>query len=221
MSKNKVFYWNVFVPVTSMNRLEGDFYKKLYEYRYFCTQSEKNKVANFRSTPAFTKMLDSLNLSYEKIKNLAGVEKNDLGEYDYPKVSYKVRKITQNNKSSTVLYCCIADTTMNREFTEDDILSFAPLYAPGTLKSVQAKDNIVDVVLLECFVGQILNYFKSNYSNIMDFSDVKSCTKVIQWLDKFPINSISEINFNSLASKILIESFIQTTNEMIEVKKEA
>lgn len=221
MNKKDVFYWNIYVPVTSMNKLEGEFYKKLYEYRYFCTKSDKNNVKNYRDTPSFTKMLNELNLAYEKIKNLAGVSKNELGEYDYPRVSYKVKKITQNTKTYNVLYCCIADTTMNREIKVDDLLLMVPLYVPGILRSVKNTTSVVDTVYSECLIGQIMNYFKSNYTKISDIADVNLCTKTIQWFDKFPINSISEINFNSIISLIEIEACIQTTVELIENYKEA
>lgn len=217
----KQFYWNIYIPVNSMTKLEADFYRKLYQYRYYCMNSQRNNITNYRNTSVCINMLNELNLAYEKIKNLAGVEKNELGEYDYPSVSYKVKKITQNNQSTNVLYCCIADTTMNKKLNEQDILAFVPLYIAGTIRSTPSSTEVTDVVYIEGLVNNIQKYFIKYYDNMGDTSDIELCKEIIQWMDKFPINSISEINFNSLIGQKSIESYINTIKEVIENFKEA
>ena len=215
------FYWNIYIPVNSMTKLEADFYKKLYQYRYYCMNSKKNNIKDFRNSKTCNALLNDLNLAYEKIKNLAGIEKNDLGEYDYPNVSYKVKKFMNNNQSINVLYCCIADTTMNRKLNIDDILSIVPLYIPGTIRSVPSTKTVTDIVYVEGLLHNIQKYFIKYYESMTDISDMKLCTDLIKWMDKFPTNSISEVNFNSLIGKESIESCIKTIKETIETIKEA
>lgn len=215
------FFWNIYIPVNSMTKLEGDFYRKLHQYRYYCMNAQKKNIKDFRSTTECINLLNALNLAYEKIKNLAGVEKNELGEYDYPNVSYKVKNIVYKNTSSNVLYCCIADTTMNRMLDIDDILEIIPLYIPGTLRSVPSTKSVVDTVYLECLVNNIQKYFIKYYDSIAEMSNIKLCTDIIQWMDKFPANSISEVNFNSIVAQECIETCIKNIKEEIEKNKEA
>lgn len=183
--------------------------------------SQKNNIKGYRDTNTCITLLNELNLAYEKIKNLAGVEKNQFGEYDYPNVAYKVKKIIQNNQSTSVLYCCVADTTMNKKLNIEDILAVVPLYIPGTIRSVPSNTAITDIVYIEGLLNDIQKYVIKYYDSMGEISDIKLCTELIQWMDKFPANSISEVNFNSLVGKDSIESCISTIKEVIENYKEA
>lgn len=214
------FLWNVYVDVRSMNRLDADFYKKYYQYRYFCKSRENAGDENYRKSPQFIKMLDELNFSFEKISNCAGKEKNLNGEYDYPQVAYKSRIVTKEGKKVKVLYACVADTTANKKIPLHDIFEFLPLFSVGTMKVTNSEKSIIDCVTIESTILEVVECFKKYLPKMGEFCNVEKCSKLVSSLCVFPGDAISEINFNSLISKEEIDTCVNGFMEMVKAKEE-
>lgn len=214
------FFWNIYVDLKSMNRLDADFYKKYYQYRYFCRSRENAGDKSYRKSPQFIKMLDELNYSFEKISNCAGKEKDSNGEYDYPHVAYKSRIITKEGKKVKAIYACIADTTANKKIPITDIFDFLPLFSVGTMKVTNSEEDKIDCVTVESTVLEVVECFKKYLPVMGEFCNVDTCSKLVSSLCVFPGDSISEINFNSLISKSEIDTCVNGFMEMVKTKEE-
>ena len=215
------FYWNVYINLESMHRLDADFYRKYYRYKRACLLGNKSGDTNYRTSPQFINILKELNLSYEKIVNCSEIELKENGEYDYPAVAYKRREINKNGKKIVSLYACVANTNTNKKIPIGKIFDFMPLYTSGEVSESKSPKGGIPSTKIESTVGDLLNAFKLYLPVMGDFCYVETCSKLITSLCDFPINSITEVNFNSLIDKEEISLYINEFLENINFKKEA
>ena len=220
MNNNDYIYWNIYISVESMTKLERDFYVKLYNYRFFCREKEQANNLSYRDTLEYKKILNSLNFAYEKAFDLRGADKNEFGEYEYPKVAYKAKRVNVNGTSKTILYACVADTETNRKFPIEEVIPCLYLYSLGTVRNIKASNSEFECVLIESTVSSIISLFKQHHKELGRFCALQSCIDIVQWLDKYPLNSISELNLNSLVSRTEVDSCLKDFNDII-INKEA
>lgn len=220
-NNNEVFYWNVYIPMKSLDKLEFEFYRNLYNYRLYC-RNMKSKNSEYKSNPKYKELQNILNSSYEKIKNLAGVEKNADGEYDYPNAAYKKRVIKNSEgKDEVVFFLCVDDTTMNKKFKLQDIIFYIPLFAYGNIKSIPVKGSEYEHVSIEENVGGLCRYFKENIEEISQYTQIGTCVELISWLQQFPTRALYEVNFGTIIDKKDLEGFIPKVGEGKNIKKGA
>lgn len=210
-----IFYFNIFININAMEKLDRNFYKNYYEYRYYCTKQEYSKNSNYRTSDKCKQLLNALNNSFELIKNCSGKSINEKGEYDdFPAVAYKRRQLKQGEGSVESIYACVADTKANQKVNLADIFEYLPLYTVGELKSKSLPDNKIELVTIESTVKDILGAFKKYLPVMGEFCNINTCYKIVSTLSDFPSDSIVEINFNSLITKNEIESCINGFLEM-------
>lgn len=220
-NNNEVFYWNVYIPMKSLDKLEFEFYRNLYNYRLYC-RNMKSKNSEYKSTAKYKELQDTLNSSYETIKNLAGVTKNADGEYDYPNVAYKKRVITNaHGKEEVMFFICVNDTHMSKKFKLQDIVFYIPLFAYGNIKSLPVKGSKFEHVSIEENVGGLCRYFKENIKEISQYTQIDTCVELISWLQKFPTVALYEVNFGTILDKKDLEGFIPEVGEGKNIKKGA
>lgn len=199
---NKEFLsWNIYVNVNSMYSLERDFYNIYYKYRRFCYTSSKTK-GDFRKTKAYTELLNKLNYAYEKIFDCSNKEKNEFGEYEYPKVAYKLKSYTVGGKKTNVLYACISDTNCTRKVKIEHLFDILPLYFDGSLKTVEpSNEDTIENLIIESNIKNVVSTFKKYCGNLSSFCNAQKTYNYLQKLCDFPVDSITELNFNNLFSK--------------------
>ena len=220
-NNNEVFYWNVYIPMKSLDKLEFEFYRNLYNYRLYC-RNMKSKNSEYKSNPKYKELQNILNSSYEKIKNLAGVTKNADGEYDYPNAAYKKRVITNaHGKEETMFLICVNDAHMSKKFKLQDIVFYIPLFAYGNIKSLPVKGSKFEHVSIEENVGGLCRYFKENIKEISQYTQIDTCVELISWLQKFPTVALYEVNFGTILDKKDLEGFIPEVGEGKNIKKGA
>ena len=96
MNEEDIFYFNIFININAMEKLDRNFYKNYYDYRYYCTKQEYSKNSKYRPSDKCKQLLDALNNSFELIQNCSGKSINEKGEYDdFPAVAYKKRQVKQ------------------------------------------------------------------------------------------------------------------------------
>lgn len=205
---NEMFSWNVYIPMKSLNTLEFNFYKDLYSYRLYCrTMASKNE--QYKGTSKYKELQDMVNLSYEKIKNLSGVEKNEDGEYDYPNVAYKKRTVenSQGNKE-TMFFICVSGTDMIKKFRIEDVVFYIPLFSYGSIKSLPVKGSKFEHVYMEEYVGGLCSYFKEHLNEISKNTNINTCIELVKWIQKFPSSALYEVNFGTSIDKHDLEAFL-------------
>ena len=219
-----VFLWNVYVNTDSMESLEAHFYRTYYKYREMCNNAKKKGLKNFRDTKQYIALLEELNSSHEKIHNCVNEEKNAYGEYNYPKVAYKRKIEKQNGKEVFKIYACVKNSNCSKKISIEHIFNFIPLYLDGIFKAVPStfknNNNIensnIERVILESPVRDVVYSFKKYSESLKEFCDFNKCHELVSSLSDFPVNSISEIDFNSLMSKKEINSFIEEFKDLIK-----
>lgn len=195
MNSEKIL-WNTYINIDNMERLERNFYNLHYKYRRFIYTAEKNK-SNFRNSKAFTALLNELNNAYEKIHNCSEEKKNDLGEYEYPKVAYKVKFEKVNGKNVTKKYASVSETNCCRTIPIGEMFNFAPLYINGEVKAIKgSSETEPESLKVESSIKDIILFYKNNKDTLAKCGKSDVIFDAVSKLSDFPVDSITELDFN-------------------------
>ena len=208
-----IFFINIHVNLNWMEKLDKVFYKNHYSYRrVLLNKNNKPEVV--------AKALNSLNLSYEKIHDCSNESKNELGEYDFPKVSYK-RRVTEGEKKETIIYACTANSDTSKKIPLQDVFDFVPMFLDGEIKSFPSKTNDIDRVTIEMKLADVIASYKKYLPVMKPYCNVRTCTEMVSSLCNYPADSIVEFDFNSLMPKLEIEAYIKCFKDVVEEDIEA
>lgn len=214
---NEYLLWNVYVNIESMDRLDKNFYTLHYKYKRLIYTSEKSK-SDFRNNKSFKLLLEELNKAYEKIHDCTNEVKNEFGEYDYPRIAYKVKFEKISGKNITKKYASVSGTNSCRKIGIENLFDFATLYVNGDVKSKKNKSNeYIDHLTSELSIKDVILFFKNNQNTLKKCCNLEMCFDAINKLSDFPIDSISELDFNYLIGK---EDFEVIQKNFIEKSKE-
>lgn len=217
MKKDSIL-WNVYTNIDSMDKLERNFYNLHYKYRRFIYTAEKNNV-NFRNTKNFISLLNELNAAYEKIHNCSNEDKNEYGEYDYPKVAYKVKFDKINGTNITKKYASVSGTNCCRLVDAGYLVDYSYLYINGEAKIKRtSKDKNAEHLIVESSIKDVIIFFKENIDYLKNYSNTETLINAIDKLSDFPVDSITELDFNFLLDKVEFDIIKEDFFKEIEKK---
>lgn len=209
--------WNVYVNIDSMDKLERKFYNLHYKYRRFVYTSQKSKL-DFRSSKSFISLLEELNEAYEQIHDCSNETKNEFGEYDFPKVAYKVKSVNLNGHNIVKKYASISGTNSCRKVRIEHLFDFAYLYLNGDIKIKEnGTDKNLDCLTIESSIKDVILFFKENNTFLKQYCNSKITLDAVSKLGDFPADSISELDFNYFLSK---DEFTTLKNDFYEKVEE-
>ena len=200
---NDCFFWNIYIPINSMERLDKNFYKKLQEYKSCVAAKIKEKDKTFFKSDIFYKLREELNLAYEKCTDLSNVSKNNDGEYPYPPCDFKSITQTVDGKSKTINYVCIATPKYDlvKKIEAGKFFNLSPFYSVGEqTEDIKKKDDF-SKVYLNSTVKDIISVAREHTDTLKKHSPYNYCIEMLEWICKYPSNSLSIINFNYIYSK--------------------
>lgn len=183
----------VYVPIRTLSSPEVIFYTMLYKYkRYSYHNYSTTKDFKFKFSKQSQAYISELNNAYLKVVGEgAKINKNNYGELEYPKVSYKYK--------DNAIFICIAETDMVQDIDIGYIIAISQIYKHGEIKQkkVDTVEGVKSIVCIESVLNDLTMYFRENHTKLLKSGCGVHILKLLKHIDKYPSDSLCELSFNS------------------------